>query len=82
MWFLFTIISSGSHNGWAKFSTFSQCENDVNKSGSNNFGFAKFLMLVEIALYSIAIGVGIWTVKKVHTDNEVVLDPFEAAETT
>ena len=65
MWFIFAIISSGAHNGWTKLGTFSKCVNDVNKNGSNSFGFSKFLTVMEIFMYYIAMTLGTLVLHKI-----------------
>ena len=76
MWFVFAIISSGSQNGWARFSTFSECET-VNLQGVNSFGFSKFLTIVEIALYYASMILGIYCIRKLATEDYITSDPFE-----
>ena len=65
LWFTFTIISTGSKDGWTKFSTFNKCSNDVNVDGKNNFGFIKFLVVIEIFMYYSAIALGIRCMYKI-----------------
>ena len=76
MWFVFAIISSGSQNGWAKLSTFSECE-VVNSEGINSFGFSKFLTIVEIALYYASMSLGIYCIRRLTIDEYIKNDPFE-----
>lgn len=72
LWFIFTIISSGSQNGWAKLGVLSGCETE-----NNTFGFAKFLTIVEIFMYYISCGLGLFSMWTMNKNLEVVLDPFE-----
>ena len=62
LWFCFTIIDAGPYNGWMRFNLFSECENDVNKEGSNYFGFPKFLCIVETFMYYITILLSIYVI--------------------
>ena len=77
LWFTFTIISTGSKDGWTKFATFKKCTDEVNIDGKNNFGFIKFLIIIEISLYYVAIGLGVRCMYKIQFDERVVSDPFE-----
>ena len=62
LWFCFTIIDAGACNGWMRFKLFSDCEKDVNKDGSNYFGFPKFLCVVEIFMYYITILLSVYVI--------------------
>jgi hypothetical protein len=80
LWFTFSVISTGSKDGWMKFGTFEKCVNEVNVDGNNSFGFSKFLTVVEIFLYYTAILLGVRCVYKIEFDERVVKDPFEDQE--
>ena len=66
LWFTFAIISSGSKNGWTRFSKFKQCRGD---DPDSNFEFAKFLTVVEIFVYYLCMALGIKCIYKVYTDD-------------
>ena len=65
LWFSFTIISTGSKDGWTKFGTFKKCTDEVNIDGKNNFGFIKFLIVIEVFLYYTAIALGVRCMYKI-----------------
>ena len=75
LWFTCAIISSGSKNGWTKFATFHACLKE--EGVYNEFGFAKFLTVVECLIYYASMCLGIRCLWKVHTDEKVTSDPFE-----
>jgi hypothetical protein len=60
-------------------SRFNKCEM-VNPGGHNSFGFSTFLTVIECFLYYSAMGLGLHSIHKVHTDEKVLKDPFEAPE--
>jgi hypothetical protein len=76
-WFTFTIISSGSKDGWTKFGVFNKCSNSVNVDGNNDFGFIKFLTVIEIFIFYMAIALGVRCIYKIETDDRVLSDPFD-----
>ena len=76
MWFLFTIISSGSHAGWTRFSDFSKCS-ELNQG---SFGFCKLLALVEITMYYSSCFLGSFCLYALNTDPKILAHPFEEPE--
>ena len=60
-----------------KLSKFGQCRNEVNPNGKNNFAFPTFLSVVEILIYYVCMGLGLFCVYKVVRDPSITEDPFE-----
>lgn len=58
---------------------FKKCD-EVNPNGHNSFGFSTFLAVVENFLYYTALGLGLFCIHKIHTDSNVLDDPFEEPE--
>jgi hypothetical protein len=77
---MFTLINTGSINGWAKLTTFENCETKYNTGGENKFGFCKFLSVIEITIYYICFALGAYCMNRVQYDLAVTLDPFEESE--
>ena len=77
IWFAFTVISTGSKDGWSKFGVFNKCADSVNVDGNNEFGFIKFLTLIEIFIFYMAIALGLRCIYKIEMDERVLNDPFE-----
>ena len=65
LWFCFTIIDDGSYNGWIKMGRFADCET-INPKGHNSFGFSTFLAIIENFLYYAAMGLGIYSIHRLH----------------
>ena len=74
LWFIFTLINTGSINGWSKLGTFGTCDK---MSPNNNFGFNKFLTVLEITIYYICFALGAFCMNRIQYDLAVTLDPFE-----
>ena len=79
LWFCFTIIDDGSYNGWIKLSRFGDCV-IINPKGHNSFGFSTFLAIIENFLYYAAMGLGIFSIHKLHYNSQILEDPFEEVE--
>ena len=69
-------MDDGSYNGWVKLNRFKNCDK-VNPNGHNSFGFSTFLAVIENLMYYTALGLGIYSVHKLHTNNSILEDPFE-----
>ena len=54
---------------------FNQCE--ALAIGFNQFGFVRFLTVIEIFLYYAAFGLGVYCLVTINKNLDVILDPFE-----
>jgi len=60
-----------------KLGVFNDCDVNVNMTGSNNFGFARFLTVFEIIAYYICIAIGMYNLYKLRIDPLILEDTFE-----
>ena len=61
-----------------KLEVFNECDT-VNMTGSNNFGFARFLTMFEIIVYYICIALGCYNLYRLRIDETILEDTFEVS---
>ena len=76
IYFIFTIISDGSFNGWTVLKKVQKCKEDT--SAKSAYGFVTFFTICENLLYYLGILLGLYTVNRIR--NPVYEHPFEEIE--